>query len=495
MGLEIDREHFAPEEVEAFTRRLHEDLEALRQMLARPGFGVGPATVGAELEVSLIDGDARPLARNREVLAGSADARLTVELDRFNLECNLRHGALIGRPFAGLRAELESAFAEMSRAAAAQGGRVVPIGILPTLRAADLQPSVMTDSVRFRALSESLRRIRREPFRFDIRGEDHLEMCCDDVTFEGAATSFQLHLRVDPDRFAATFNAAQMATAPVLAAAGNSPTFLGRRLWEETRVALFKQAVDARRESMRDARPARVSFGSAWIRDAFELFEESVMHFPPLLPVLSDEVPAEVVRAGGIAALRELRLHQGTVWSWNRPVYDAGQGGHLRIELRALPAGPTTEDMLANAAFLFGLVLALRPDAEAWTRGLPFEDAHHNFYRAAQRGLDAELAWPEEPGAPPAPVQARRLLVRLLPLAQQGLDAAGVAREDSAPLLRVVERRVASGRTGAAWQRSALSNLERERERDGCFGPLLEHYLARFREGAPVHEWSVPGNP
>ena len=244
------------------------------------------------------------------------------------------------------------------------------VGILPTLRAEDLQLAALSDAARYRALNNGLRRLRQEPFRIRIDGADPLELAADDVGLEGANTSFQVHLRVDPDRFADHFNAAQLATGPVLAVAGNSPTFLGHRLWEETRVALFKQAVDDRDAAGRSSRRvSRVAFGTGWIATgAMELLEESVRLHEPVLPVLGAERPLERLAAGRVPALDELRLHQSTVWRWNRAIYDPAGGGHLRIELRALPAGPTVVDMLANAAFLLGLTLALAPDADAWIR-------------------------------------------------------------------------------------------------------------------------------
>jgi hypothetical protein len=237
MGRVIDREDFDDADYQRFSMRLQHCLIALRELLTRPGFGVGEKTIGAELELVLVDSGARPLPMNLRVLGDTVDPRVTVELDRFNMECNLTPTPLANKPFSVIGSEIDDALEEVRRAAAAHGGRVAAIGILPTLREGDLQTSAMTDFPRYRALSKALRRIRQEPFQVAIEGEDRLEIECDDVTFEGAATSLQVHLRVNPEDFAAIFNAAQIATAPVLAAAGNSPTFLGRRLWEETRVA------------------------------------------------------------------------------------------------------------------------------------------------------------------------------------------------------------------------------------------------------------------
>ena len=206
MGLEIDREEFSEADYARFEGRLSTSIRVIRALLERPGFGEGPMTLGAELEASLVDDDGRPAPLNHAVLAESVDPRLTFELDRFNLESNLRYDQLAGRPFRFLAAEMDDALAEMRRAAALHQLDVALIGILPTLTEADLQAEAMTDSMRYRALSASLRRLRREPFQLDIRGEDHLQLRCHDVTYEGAATSLQIHLRVAPSAFASLYN-------------------------------------------------------------------------------------------------------------------------------------------------------------------------------------------------------------------------------------------------------------------------------------------------
>jgi Glutamate-cysteine ligase family 2(GCS2) len=376
-------------------------------------------TVGAELELCLVDSHGRALPRNQEVRAETADSRVVLEIDRFNLELNLTPAPLAGRPFAAMASELDQALGIVRRAAAWHGGRVVMVGILPTLRPEDLQLAALSDAPRYRALNNGLMRLRQEPFRVRIHGADPLGLNADDVGLEGANTSFQVHLRVDPAHFADHFNAAQLATGPVLAVAGNSPTFLGHRLWQETQVALFKQAVDDRGAAGRSSRRvSRVAFGTGWVQGGpLELLEESV------------------------------RLHQSTVWRWNRAIYDPAGGGHLRIEMRALPAGPTVVDMLANAAFLLGLTLALAPGAAEMTRRFAFQQVHHNFYRAAQLGLGAELAWPSGPGGRVRTVPAAELVPRLLPAARQGLQDAGVMAEEVDQLLAVVEARAASGQT------------------------------------------------
>jgi hypothetical protein len=312
--------------------------------------------------------------------------------------------------------------------------------------------------------------LRRQPFRICIQGRERLDLTTHHVAMEGANTAFQVHLRIAPEQFASTFNAVQLATAPVLAAAGNSPTLLGRWLWEETRIALFEQSVDDRpdRDSIR--RPPRVDFGTQWVRGPLELFEESVRLHQPLLPILSDEDPLDCIACQRPPRLDELRLHQSTVWRWNRAIYDSADGGHLRIEMRALPAGPTLVDMLANAAFLVGLALALAPTSHIWVDSAPFEQVRNNFYHAARTGLGSLLAWPDHRGN--MVVQpGSELVLRLLPLAAEGLREAGVAAEDIA-LLDVIDQRVRSAQTGARWQWRAFQAVEaRDRSAQGvCTG-------------------------
>ncbi|WP_308250540.1 glutamate--cysteine ligase [Nonomuraea rhizosphaerae] len=440
----------------------------LRELLGTPGFGQGPTTIGAELELFLVDERGRPLPRNAEVRDALDDDRVVLELGRFNLEANLTPLPLEGQPFEQLGAEVQEAITKVDRAAgqAVEGGGAVPIGILPTLDPDHFTKDAISDQNRYRALSRGLRRLRLEPFLVKI---DDLELAVEDVILEAANTSWQVHVRTPPERFARLFNAAQLATGPVLAACGNSPFFLGRHLWEETRIALMEEAADDRDVERRYRKDGRVTFGSDWVREgAYELFERYVNDYDPVLPDLSDDAgPHEVP---------ELRLHQGTIWQWNRPVYDPADGGHLRVEMRALPAGPSCADMAANSAFLLGLTLS---QAERDLTGYMFAEAYQNFYRAAMHGLDAKLSWPGRDGE----FQAADLVLELLPEAREGLLAAGVSPSDADGALDVVRQRTRLRRTGAVWQRETLAQVDGDREQ------LVRRYRELALTGQPVHTW------
>jgi hypothetical protein len=480
MGLPIDREHFTAAEFARYGERLTEQLATLHDLLGRPGFGEQEATLGAEVELHLVDRAAQPLAVNAEVLASAADDRLTLEINRFNLEANLRPQRLRGAPFSALLGELGEALDVVTRAAALHGARPVLVGILPTLQLAHLADA-LSDAARYRVLSNTLRDMRGEPFAVHIKGHESLSAQCDDVALEGANASFQVHLRVTPSEFARTFNAAQLATAPLLAVCANSPFFAGKYLWQETRIALFQQAVDTRVDHKERAQlPSRVSFGHGWVRDAYAPFAENVALHPALLPMCSDDDPQAAV-----PRLEELRLHHGTVWSWNRAVFDPEEGGHLRIEHRVLPSGPTGLDMIANAAFAIGLSLGLRARMDRVTAIFPFAYAEQNLYRAAKHGLHAELFWPAERAPSPRLRPARELVRELVPIALGGLCDAGVHHDEASALLAVIDERAASGRTGAAVQRAWLPEDDRAR----ALQAMVERYLAHSSGALPVHRW------
>ncbi len=493
MGLEIDRDHFEDADYAAFDGKVRRGLAALQQLLERPGFGTGPASIGAEVEFSLVDEACAPCLISRKVMNAALEPRLAFELDRFNLEYNADPRALAAGCFDTLGAELDAAMGKVDAIARNHGGRVALVGILPTLREEDLQASAMTQTPRYRALSAGLKRLRSAAFHIDIEGDERLELDCDDVTMEGANTSLQLHLRVPPGEFADIFNAAQLATAPVLAAGANSPIFLSRLLWRETRVALFGRAVDYRMEG-HGWRPARVSFGHGWVRHgAFELFSESAMLHSPILPMTSDEDPLAVVAAGGVPDLGELKLHHGTVWSWNRAVYDNADGGHLRIELRALPTGPTVTDMMASAAFLIGLIFGLRENIQELIAAIPFRLVHDNFYRAASDGLDSILLWPAPQSPSPDAHRASDLVSRLIPIAQSGLEANGLTAAEAKRWLAIIEARIEAGITGSQWQRNALQRLEGRRSRRLALPEMFARYLDNVERSLPVHEWPIAG--
>jgi gamma-glutamyl:cysteine ligase YbdK (ATP-grasp superfamily) len=484
MGIDIDRVQFGAEDFSRFERRLEQNLATLERLLGTPGFGEGEPSLGAELELYVVDRAGRPARLNQEILAAAGDPELTLELNRYNLEYNLPPFTLGDGAFSATEQAILDRLQRLGKVAAEFDARPVATGILPTLTEQDFGVSCVTDRLRYHALIEQLIARRGSDFRIDINGEQPLRMSMSDITLEGANTSFQVHYRVDPSRFADLFNAIQLATAPVLAIAGNSPTLFGHSLWHETRIPLFKQSIDTRKPDRYSwSEPARVNFGRGWVRrGALELFAEAVRLYPPLLPVSDDDPDDET-------ALSELRLHQSTVWLWNRPVYDPAGGGHLRIEMRALPAGPTPVDMVANAAFLIGLAEGLRPGIETLLPAVPFGIAEYNFYRAAQHGLDANLVWPSAQQYRLTERPVTSLLAECLPIAAEGLAAIGVPDSDARRYLEVIRLRLAARQTGSSWQRRALQRRNGDSASAEALHDMLEEFMRLSASNLPVAEW------
>ncbi|TGD76033.1 glutamate--cysteine ligase [Mangrovimicrobium sediminis] len=493
MGLEIDRIDFDAEDFLRFRERLHDNLDVLAQLLRRPGFGEGEASFGAELEMYIVDQRGHPLPINQEVLAAADDPTLTLELNRYNLEYNLPAFGVRERPFFATERAMLDSLSRLRAVAQRWDGRIVPIGILPTLRETDFGADCITDRRRYHALVRQLIRQRGDSFQIEIGGAEPLRIEMNDITLEGANTSFQVHYRVSPAVYADTFNAVQLATPLALAIGANSPTLFGHRLWQETRIPLFKQSIDTRHlDPYACHQPPRVGFGLGWVRDgAEELFRETVSVYEPLLPICAEETAAQQLAAGRIPGLAEMRLHQSTVWLWNRPIYDDASGGHLRIEMRALPAGPTAVDMAANAAFLIGLAEGLRPQLAQLLPAMPFHYAQYNFYRAAQFGLDAQLVWPGEGGSRARELPVDELLAKLLPVAADGLAAIGIDGEEIAHYLGIIEERLARRQSGAIWQQKTLDSLALQMDADRARHAMLERFIEYSTENLPVARWPL----
>jgi gamma-glutamyl:cysteine ligase YbdK (ATP-grasp superfamily) len=494
MGIEIDRTEFDAGDYQQFGCRLEDNLEALAQLMRRPGFGVGPSSLGAELEVYIVDQQGFPLHANTDILAEADDPQLTLELNRYNLEYNLSPFALTQQAFLSTEQEITSRLLHLQSAADVHGGRIVPIGILPTLRKSDFGGDCITPRRRYIALVNQLIKRRGSEFRIDINGANPLQLAMADITLEGANTSFQVHYRVDPQRYADVFNAIQLVTPVALALAANSPTLFGHSLWHETRIPLFKQSIDTRQQDRYAWRePARVSFGQGWARrGAEELFREVVGIYPPILPICGPASPKDELAAGKTTpGLAELRLHQSTVWLWNRPIYDDADDGHLRIEMRTLPAGPTAVDMVANAAFLIGMAEGLQGQLDTLLPGLPFAMAEHNLYRAAQHGMDARLVWPEpgNGGCNARPVT--ELAELFVPIARRGLKSIGVGDAEIERYMGVVAGRLQRHRNGALWQTAMLAKLEQQMPRKQALHAMLERFIELSRTNQPVAEWDL----
>lgn len=490
MGEQAVESRHEPEELGAFVEALLEDIRALEAMHDTDLFEQDVRRVGAEQELFLVDEDARPALVGVEVLETLNHPQFTPELARFNIEANLLPREFGGDVLSSMHAELTELVAAARQAAHAHNADVLLAGILPTIGRGHLGLDAMTPQPRYRALNDALVRLRGGRFQAHIKGVDELSILHDNVMLEACNTSFQIHFQVSPQHFARFYNVAQAVTGPVLAAAVNSPVLLHRRLWQETRVALFQQSVDARPEAhqQRGVR-TRVSFGTGWVRESvIEIFREDIARFRALLATPPDESPLDCIARGEPPALSALRLHNGTVYRWNRPCYGIVDGkAHLRIENRALPSGPTIVDEMANAAFYFGLMAAVLEEYGAIEDSLDFDDVKANFVASARRGLAANLHWV---GGATLPAQ-ELLLQRLIPLSRAGLQDVGVDADDIEHYLGVLEARVRGGQTGSQWALRSLGEMDREFTPDERYRAVTAAMLRRQQTDQPVHTWPL----
>ncbi len=493
MGAEVSGSEWSHEQKQGYREKVRQDLDVFERMLAVANFDADQLTTGMEMELFLVDDDLEPSFSNARVLEIINHEAFQTELARYNVELNVNPRVLAGDAAFELESDLRGALNAAHAKAEDAGARMVQIGILPTLMPDHFGGGWMSSGARYAALNEAIMRARGESLRIDISGSggERFATYVDSIAPESACTSVQLHLQVAPQRFAAYWNAAQVFAGPQVALAANSPFLCGRELWHETRIPLFQQATDTRAEELaaQGVRP-RVTFGDRWITSIFDLFEDNVRYYPSLLPELTDEDPVAMLDEGRAPALHELRLHNGTIWRWNRPIYDTvGERPHLRVENRILPAGPTIIDVLANAVLYYGVVAALADDDRPiWTQ-MTFEAAHHNFVTAARDGLDAKLYWPGYRSVPAGEL----MLNTLLPMAEEGLAGWGVSRAVRDRYLSVIEGRCLRHQNGATWQRECVARLEAVgRSRKEALREMLRRYCEGMHENRPVHEWELP---
>lgn len=493
MGQNINRTEFSREDFSAFRDCLSTSLKAFQKLLDQPGFGEGPPSYGSELELYLIDQFARPNPINERVLEKARDESLTLELNRFNLEYNFTPLIDESTPFSMMTRQMHIALDGLTDIAAGEGARVLPIGILPTLKKSDMGRDAITDVERFHVLARALKQKRGENFKIDIRGIESVDLEWGDVSFEGANTSFQFHYRVSPREFANSYNAAQLTTPLALALGANSPFFLGHRLWRETRIALFKQSIDYRLDDdLSKHLPARVLFGLGWVRQGIhELFAEGAYLFEPLMPINSGVNPLSELERGSVPELSELRLHQGSIWTWNRPIYDPTDNGHLRIEFRALPAGPTPTNMAASAALMSGWMKGLAPYMPQLLPAIPFRYAEQNFYRAAKYGIDALLFWPNKKRGQLEERPVTDIVLEILPYAEAGLSQLNIDQLEIEKQLGIVRASLETKTNGARWQLEMFEKLCAQTDHDTALAELVERYYAQYKRKQPVHEWSL----
>jgi hypothetical protein len=492
MGEDVESREFSRQDRQQYREKLRSCLDVFARMLGESKFDFERPLTGLEIEFNLVAANQDPAMENAKVLEAIANADFQTELGQFNIEINVPPRSLVGRAAEELETELRASLNSAEDQANTVGAHIVMVGILPTLMTNHVTGAALSANPRYRLINEQVFAARGEDLSITIDGPERLATHADTIAPEAACTSVQFHLQVSPQDYAPTWNAAQCLAGVQLALGANSPFLFGKELWRETRVALFEQATDTRPQELKEqgVRP-RVWFGERWITSVFDQFEENVRYFPALLPVCDAEDPAEVLARGDTPRLGELRMHNGTVYRWNRPVYDVYRGKpHLRVENRVLPAGPTVVDILANGAFYYGTLRALvEQDRPIWSQ-MSFAAAFDNFETGARRGIDAHLYWP---GLGEVPV-TELVLRRLLPLAREGLAAWGVDTAVSDRLLGIIEGRCTSHQNGAEWQARMFHHIDEKNQpldRRDSLRSMLARYVDHMHSNQPVHTWPV----
>jgi gamma-glutamyl:cysteine ligase YbdK (ATP-grasp superfamily) len=490
MGAEVDSTEFTREDRKRYRDKVRKGLDVLARMLTESRFDFERPMTGLEIELNLVDMDCQPAMRNAEVLGAIADPSFQTELGRFNIEINVAPRRLVDFGFSDFEQSVRKSLNDADPRAKAIGAQLVIIGILPTLMPRHVTLDSVSENPRYSMLDQQIFAARGEDLEIVIDGVERLVMVSDTIMPEAACTSTQVHLQVSPDDFAGYWNAAQSIAGVQVALGANSPFLFGKQLVAESRIPLFEQTTDTRSEELKaqGVRP-RVWFGERWITSIFDLFEENARYFPALLPISSDEDPVAVLDSGGVPSLDELRLHNGTIYRWNRPVYDvSGASPHLRVENRVLPAGPTVVDTMANAAFFAGLVRALaNDDRPIWTQ-MSFQAAGENFVSGIRHGINAEVYWPQV-----GQVRVAELVVRkLLPMAAEGLRQWEADEAEIGRLLDIIERRCLRAANGATWQVAEVARREQAGEsRQDALRGMLASYLPLMHSNEPVHTWEV----
>ncbi|HAH51166.1 MAG TPA: CBS domain-containing protein [Balneola sp.] len=478
------------EDVQRFMKNVLKDARALEKMLEDDWFETDVIRIGAEQELCLIDEHGKAMPNAMEVMDALGDGNYTTEIAKFNIEINLDPLEFKDNCLSQMEENLQNEVAYVREKVQELGGDILLTGILPSIRKSDVAIENLTPLPRYKALCDAIDNMRGKEYEIRIQGMDELLMKFDTPLLEGCNTGYQIHLQIKPDEFVSKYNIAQAIAAPVLASAVNSPILLGKRLWAETRIALFHQSVDTRGvgDHLRDSLP-RVTFGSDWLRGSIlDIYKEDISRYRVLLSSNVEENVDELLKNGIPPKLMALNVHNGTVYRWNRPCYGIGGGKpHLRIENRVLPSGPTVVDEIANTAFWLGLMNGMEDAYSDITKVLDFDNARLNFFAASKMGLDTKFIWTDD-----RKVTARDLIKEeLLPIARAGLEKVNILESDINTYLGVIEDRVESAQTGSYWVVKSYGKLIKENNREQTLSTITGAMAKNQQKGEPVHKWGL----
>jgi len=479
------------EQLQAFERHILSDIHAMGKMLEEGWFEIDKTRIGAEQEFCLVDKYSKPIGKSIEMMENLDEEFFTTELARFNMEINATPREFLGACLSDLEKEISDNYLIATKEAEKLGIHTILSGIVPTIRKSDFTMDNLTPYERYHALCDAINKIRGKHFQLNIQGVDELISYHDTPLLEAANTGFQVHLQIKPDEFVDMYNISQAITGPVLSSATFSPFLFGKRLWKETRIALFTQSVDTRvtAEHAREVTP-RVTFGDHWIKDSIlDIYKEDLVRYRVLLNAEITEDVFKTLESGKAPKLMALQVHNGTVYRWNRPCYGIGRNGkaHLRIENRVLPAGPTIVDSIANAALWLGLMVGMHKEYGDITKKLEFDDVKSNFLKASINGLDTKFEW-----FGGKKVQASDLIIKeLIPLAKEGLKLQNVSEKDISKYMDIIQERTETGRTGSSWMLNSYSKLKKKTNKEEVLAAITASTIKNQKTMKPVHEWEL----
>ncbi|MEQ8552645.1 MAG: CBS domain-containing protein [Cyclobacteriaceae bacterium] len=472
-----------------FIQQLFEDLKAFKLLLNQEKLEKNNARIGAELEVNLLNDAYEPVPVGLDIYKKLKRARVKTEYARFNLEINSKPTRFTGKCLSRLGEDLARELYAIEKAAKQHEANVLLTGIVPTIGKQDISYEMLTPEPRYKALHNLRKEIHGDNYEYNIRGIDQLATRDNLMLFAGCMTSFQVHLQINPEELKDKYNWAQMISGPLLACCTNSPLFLGKRLWQETRIALFEQAADTRKPSEFGSNEnSRVYFGDKWVEDSIlELFQEDISFFEPLFAYTKSNESCKELESGKIPNLDAWNYYNGSIYRWNRVCYGVlNNKPSLRIENRILPSGPSMEDMIANAAFWLGMMNGMPDKYKDFHKRIAFSEAKNNFFKAARLGLDVQFDWLRK-----KPVPAHELILKeLIPIATEGLKQAKVDKGEADHYLSIIRERVSSRKTGAHWISDSYTCLTQKATKEDALRAVTAGMLSRQVANTPVHTWS-----
>lgn len=490
MGIQDVKDTKDQKHLNQFIQHLLTDVEALEKMINEDWFEKNITRIGAEQEFCLIDENFRPAMDNLKILETLQDERFTTELAKFNAEINVTPLTFEGTCLSEMEKEIVELTEIFRDAANKVNDEIIFTGILPTIRRFDVEMESLTPIPRYFALMEAINNLRGNAKELKINGIDELILLQDSPLLEACNTGFQVHLQVSPEKFAKMYNIAQVIAGPVLAFSVNSPVLLGKRLWHETRIALFQQSIDTRHtgDHLRESSP-RVTFGHQWLKDSIlEIYKEDIVRYRAILSTDIEENVLEKLKNGVAPKLKALNVHNSTVYRWNRPCYGVSPNGkpHLRIENRIFPAGPSITDSMANAAFWLGLMIGMDEKYDDVTKLMDFDEAKANFMKASISSLDSSMYWFDD-----KKISTKKLILEeLLPLARKGLQSQKISKADIDYYLGIIEKRVSKEITGSAWMLKSYTKLAQKKiGKEEAMTTITESIVNFQKSNIPVHEW------